>query len=121
MQSSGMNLKVTPRAVDATTVALELEGEVDVYTVPLLRQEVMDQVDKGIKRVIVNLAAVEYIDSTGLGILIGGVKRLKEQSGTMVLVGPSPRLSRIFDITGLNKIFGIYGTEAEALTALGEG
>jgi anti-sigma B factor antagonist len=52
-----------------------------------------------------------------LGILIGGVKRLKEQDGSLKLVGPSPRITRIFEITGLNKIFDVYTSEADALSA----
>lgn len=113
-----MNLKVTPSTVSAGVTALELEGEVDVYTAPLLRQEIMDQVDKGTKYILVHLEKVEYLDSTGLGILIGGVKRLKEQGGALKLVGPSPRISRIFDITGLNRIFDVYATQADALATV---
>jgi len=115
MEATSMNLKVTPRRVDDSTQALDLEGEVDVYTAPLLRQEIMDQVDAGVKNLLVNLDKVEYLDSTGLGILIGGVKRLKEQGGSLRLVGPSARISRIFEITGLNKIFDVYATEADAI------
>ncbi len=115
MESNSMNLKVTPRRVDDNTQALDLEGEVDVYTAPLLRQEIMDQVDSGVKTLLVDLNKVEYLDSTGLGILIGGVKRLKEQGGSLRLIGPSARITRIFEITGLNKIFDVYATEADAL------
>jgi anti-sigma B factor antagonist len=116
--AASMNLKVTPSTVRPGVTALELEGEVDVYTAPLLRQEIMDQVDKGTKFILVHLEKVEYLDSTGLGILIGGVKRLKEQGGALKLVGPSPRISRIFDITGLNRIFDVYTTQADALATI---
>ncbi|HVK02915.1 MAG TPA: STAS domain-containing protein [Armatimonadaceae bacterium] len=115
METTNMNLKVTPRSLDNDTRVLDLEGEVDVYTAPLLRQEIMDQVDAGVKRLLVNLAKVEYLDSTGLGILIGGVKRMREQGGVLRLVAPPPRITRIFDITGLNRIFEVHATEAEAL------
>ena len=114
-----MNLKVSPRTVNDSTLALDLEGEVDVYTAPLLRQAIMEQVDGGVKNLLVNLQKVEYLDSTGLGILIGGVKRLKEGGGSLRLVGPSARITRIFEITGLNKIFDVYGTEADALAGKG--
>jgi len=115
-----MNLKVTPRTLSGGTntndvQALDLEGEVDVYTAPVLRQAIMDQVEGGVKHLLINLARVEYLDSTGLGILIGGVKRLKEQGGSLRLVGPSARIQRIFEITGLNKIFDVYASEQEAL------
>lgn len=113
--TNSLNLKVTPRRVDESTQALDLDGEVDVYTAPILRQEIMDQVDAGVRHLLVNLEKVDYLDSTGLGILIGGVKRLKESGGSLKLVGPTARITRIFEITGLNKIFDVYATEADAL------
>lgn len=115
-----MNLKVTPRSLGGGNTtndvqALDLEGEVDVYTAPVLRQAIMDRVEGGVKHLLIDLTRVEYLDSTGLGILIGGVKRLKEQGGSLRLVGPSARIQRIFEITGLNKIFDVYASEQEAL------
>lgn len=118
---NSMNLKVSPRTAPGGVQALDLEGEVDVYTAPALRQAILDQVEKGTKHLLVDLTRVEYLDSTGLGILIGGVKRLKEQGGSLRLVGPSARITRIFDITGLNKIFDVYATEQDALAAAAGG
>jgi anti-sigma B factor antagonist len=115
--TTSMNLKVTPRRVNESTISLDLEGEVDVYTAPELRQAIMAQTEAGINRVLVNLEKVEYLDSTGLGILIGGVKRLKEAGGALLLVGPTPRIRRLFEITQLNTIFRICDTETEALEA----
>jgi anti-sigma B factor antagonist len=118
---NSMNLKVSPRTAAGGVQALDLEGEVDVYTAPGLRQAIMDQIENGTKHLLIDLTRVEYLDSTGLGILIGGVKRLKEQGGSLRLVGPSARITRIFDITGLNKIFDVYATEQDALAAAGAG
>ena len=118
---NSMNLKVSPRTAPNGVQALDLEGEVDVYTAPALRQAIMDQVEGGTKHLLIDLTRVEYLDSTGLGILIGGVKRLKEQGGSLRLVGPSARITRIFDITGLNKIFDVYATEQDALAAAAGG
>ena len=115
-----MNLKIDPRRLSDGMQALDLEGEVDVYTAPLLRQAIVDQVEAGTKHLLINLGKVEYLDSTGLGILIGGVKRLKEQGGSLRLVGPSARITRIFEITGLNKIFDVYSDEQAALAAGGK-
>ena len=109
-----MNLKMISRTTDETTCFLEIEGEVDVYTSPELKQHLVSLVESGVKRVIVNLSKVEYLDSTGLGVLIGGLKRLREGDGNLVLVGPGMRILRIFEITGLDKIFDIYATEQEA-------
>ena len=114
---TSMNLKISSRGLNDGMQALDLEGEVDVYTAPMLRQAIVEQVEKGTKDLLINLNRVEYLDSTGLGILIGGVKRLKEQGGSLRLVGPSARITRIFDITGLNKIFDVYADEQAALAA----
>ena len=109
-----MNLTMKSRTPDPTTCILDIEGEVDVYTSPQLKQDLVHLAESGVKRVVINLSKVEYLDSTGLGVLIGGLKRLREAGGNLALVGPGMRIQRIFEITGLNKIFDIYATEDEA-------
>lgn len=110
-----MNLKINTRNVFTNAAMIDLEGEVDVYTAPQLKQQIINMLDNNILHVIVNLTNVEYLDSTALGVLIGGLKRLRERSGTLDLVCPNPRIRRIFEITGLDKIFDIYSTEEEAM------
>jgi len=110
-----MNLKIDTRSLDSKASMIDLEGEVDVYTAPQLKQQIINLLDGGIYKVIVNLSAVEYLDSTALGVLIGGLKRLKERNGALDLVCPNPRIKRIFEITGLDRIFDIYATEQEAI------
>ena len=61
---------------------------------------------------------VRYIDSTGLGVLIGGLKRVREHGGSVNLVCTNPQIKKIFDITGLVKIFGIFENEDAAMKAL---
>ena len=112
-----MNLKVNTRPVDGASM-IDLEGEVDVYTAPELKQQIIDLLDAGAQRVIVNLQAVDYLDSTALGVLIGGLKRLRERNGSLDLICPNPRIKRIFEITGLDKIFDMYATEEEAMQAV---
>ena len=111
-----MNLKVNTRTVDGASI-IDLQGEVDVYTAPELKQQIIDLLDSGSQRVIVNLQSVDYLDSTALGVLIGGLKRLRERNGSLDLICPNPRIKRIFEITGLDKIFDIFNTEDEALKA----
>jgi anti-sigma B factor antagonist len=112
-----MTLTVTPRDAEGSARVLDLDGEVDVYTAPQLRTAIMEEVDQGTKHLLINLKRVGYMDSTGLGILIGGVKRLRESGGALLLIGPTPRIARIFEITGLNTIFNVYASEEEALAA----
>ena len=114
-----MNLKMNTRSIDNQASIIDLDGEVDVYTAPQLKQQIITLLDAGVKRVIVNLTAVEYLDSTALGVLIGGLKRLRERDGTLDLICPNPRIKRIFEITGLDKIFDIYSIEEEATKMVG--
>ncbi len=108
------------RTADRQLPIIELEGEVDVYTAPQLKQQMISILEGGAKELVVNLEKVDYLDSTALGVLIGGLKRMRERDGNMVLVCPSPRIRRVFEITGLDKIFDMYDTEDEAREVMGE-
>lgn len=112
-----MNLKMKTRAFDDQTSVIELAGEVDVYTAPDLKGQIINLLDNNITKVIVDLTDVDYLDSTALGVLIGGLKRLREREGSLDLVCPNPRIRRIFEITGLDKIFDIHQTPEEAASA----
>jgi len=110
-----MNLKIDTHSVGEKGVIINLQGEVDVYTAPQLKQEIIDQLGKGANQIIVNLTGVQYLDSTGLGVLIGGLKRTREKDGELTLICPNQRIYRIFEITGLSTIFQIFQSEDEAL------
>ena len=103
------------RTVESKPPIIELEGEVDVYTAPQLKQQMINLLESGAKELVVDLTKVDYLDSTALGVLIGGLKRMRERDGNMVLVCPSPRIRRVFEITGLDKIFDIYNTAEDAM------
>ena len=115
-----VNFKMEIRTLDQGFPVIELEGEVDVYTAPQLKQQVIGVLESGAKELVVDLTKVDYLDSTALGVLIGGLKRMREVDGNMILVCPSPRIRRVFEITGLDKIFLIYNTQEEAQGALGK-
>ena len=84
---------------------LQVTGEVDVYTAPMLRERIRDLAAKGVVHLIADLSRVDFLDSTGLGVLVGGLKRLREHGGSLALVISTPRILRIFQITGLTKVF----------------
>ncbi|MHB1457082.1 MAG: STAS domain-containing protein [Armatimonadota bacterium] len=114
-----MNLKIDVKPISDQISIIVLEGEVDVYTAPQLKQQIIKILDEGKKKIIVNLEAVEYLDSTALGVLIGGLKRLREREGSLDLICTNNRMKRIFEITGLDRIFNILASEAEALSSTG--
>ena len=111
-----MDLTMSARTVADHTV-LEVGGEIDVYTAPTLRARLVALVDAGATSIIVDLSRVEFLDSTGLGVLVGGLKRVRAHDGSLDLVCTQERILKIFRITGLTKVFGIHNTVDEAIAA----
>jgi anti-sigma B factor antagonist len=109
------SVRTSPEHPEASIV--DVEGEVDVLTSPRLKSALAALVDGGSSLVVVNLAHVKYMDSTGLGVLVSAMKRIRENKGTIVLSGLNSHLSKIFEITGLRKVFEVYPTEDDALNA----
>lgn len=105
-----MNLQIEEKNKDSIPY-LVVKGEIDVYTSPSLKEKILELIEKGNKSLIINLQDVSYIDSTGLGVLIGGLRRCKEKNGDVYLIYSNPRLKRIFEITGLNNSFKIAQDE----------
>lgn len=95
---------------------LQVGGEVDVYTAPGLREQLIKLVGQGSIHVVVDLSRVEFLDSTGLGVLVGALKRLRAVGGTLGLVCAHERLLKVFRITALDRVFALYDT-VEAATA----
>jgi anti-sigma B factor antagonist len=87
---------------------LAVTGEVDVYTAPRLREKLVELVSQNKLQVIVDLEGVDFLDSTGLGVLVGGLKRLRSHDGDLGLVCSQPRVLKVFEITGLTKVFAIH-------------
>ena len=96
---------------------VEVRGEIDVYTAPKLREKLISLVEEGSYQLIVDMEGVEFLDSTGLGVLVGGLKRVRAHDGWIDLVCSQSRILRIFKITGLNKVFSIHNSVDEAIAA----
>jgi anti-sigma B factor antagonist len=96
---------------------LQVTGEVDVYTATLLREQMRELAAKGAVHLIADLSRVDFLDSTGLGALVGGLRRLREADGSLTLVISTPRILRIFQITGLTKAFAARRSVTDAITA----
>ena len=102
-----MDLSLNTRQVGDHTV-IEVGGEVDVYTAPKLRDCITELVGAGTYDIVIDLEAVEFLDSTGLGVLVGGLKKVRAHDGSLDLVCTQERLLKIFRITGLAKVFVIH-------------
>ena len=96
---------------------LAVKGEVDVYTAPRLREKLVELVSHGSQHLVVDLEGVDFLDSTGLGVLVGGLKRLRSHDGDLSLVCSQQRILKVFEITGLTKVFSIYDSVEAAVAA----
>lgn len=94
---------------------LAVSGEVDVATAPRLREQLIELVNRGSNRIVVDLERVEFLDSTGLGVLVGALKRVRTSDGDFALVCTEPRILKLFEITGLTKVFPIRRSIDEAV------
>jgi anti-sigma B factor antagonist len=97
---------------------VSLSGEVDIFTAPRFKECLVGLLDSGVRRLVVDLSGVTFIDSTALGVLIGGVRRVHGIDGTMTIVVATRPVERVLSVTGLDRVFSMYPTRAEALQAL---
>lgn len=111
-----MELSLTTRTVGDYTV-LEVGGEVDVYTANPLRVRLVELIDDGARKIVVDLGRVDFLDSTGLGVLIRGLKLSRAVDGSFRLVCAKEPLLKIFRITALDQVFPIFPTVDEAIAA----
>jgi anti-sigma B factor antagonist len=102
-------------AVGGDCAVLRVAGEVDVYTAPRLRERVVQLLADGVRHVVADLREVDFLDSTGLGALVGSLKRLRERDGSLTLVTGPERVLQVFRLTGLVRVFALYGSVAEAI------
>ncbi|EFQ82089.1 STAS domain protein [Aeromicrobium marinum DSM 15272] len=113
-----MELSVTRRSLPPFEI-VEIGGEIDVYTAPRLREAVVAAIDEGHTRLVIDIEHVAFLDSTGLGVLVGALKRVRGDGGSLDIVCTNDRLLKIFSITGLDKVFGLHDS-VDAATAVPE-
>ncbi|MFB9315752.1 anti-sigma factor antagonist [Nocardioides plantarum] len=109
-----MDLSLATRDVDGRTI-VAVGGEIDVYTAPKLRDKITELVAGGTYHLVIDMEAVEFLDSTGLGVLVGGLKKVRAHDGSLSLICNQDRLLKIFRITGLAKVFVIHESADAAL------
>jgi anti-sigma B factor antagonist len=112
-----MDLKIQVRQMEGIPI-IDLTGEVDAYTCSRFRDAMNEAIDAGGATLIVSMEDVEYIDSSGLGTLVGGLKRSSERDGKIAIVCTNPQIRKVFEITGLEKVFPIFDLEADAVKDL---
>jgi len=114
LEENHVDLSLETRHEDGRTI-IEVGGEIDVYTAPRLRDKITELVGEGSYNLVIDMQKVDFLDSTGLGVLVGGMKKVRAHDGSMQLICNQERLLKIFRITGLAKVFAIHDSQADAL------
>jgi len=109
-----MEISLESEVRDDWTV-LSVKGEVDIYTSPTFRDELIRLIEQGGNQLVIDLLGVDFMDSTGLTVLIFGKKRINESDGDMKLVCGEGPVQKILTVTGLDKVFSIHPSVDEAI------
>ncbi len=109
-------LSLDQRDVEGAAVIRPV-GEVDVFTAPLLRERLVELVEGGARRVIVDLSEVSFLDSTGLAVLVGVWQRLRNHDGFFAVAAANERIERVLRTTRLDQSLKLHSTVAEAVTS----
>lgn len=111
-------LQIADQALDERTHVIALVGQVDLYSAPEFKQRTAEVIDRGKSRIVVDLSRVSFMDSTGLSVLVGALKRLRLIGGALAVVSANEDTLRLFEITGLNASFPIAPSRQQAVQAL---
>lgn len=114
-----MDLKTSTRDHGSHTI-VAVAGDIDVYTAPPLRETLVNQLGRERYHLIVDMTKVSFLDSTGLGVLVGCLKRVRAHEGSLLLVCSEERILKVFKITGLTHVFPIFDTLDAALESVSQ-
>ncbi len=93
-------------------------GEIDLYTAPRLRDELITALDEGARRLVIDMSSTEFCDSTGISVLLSAMKRSRDKGGDLELVAPKPAVMKVLEVTGLHEVFVIHpDTDAPPVAA----
>jgi anti-sigma B factor antagonist len=116
-ESPQLDASVTTAKLGDNAYTLTLKGELDLYSTPLLVAELEALTPDG-PDVVLDLAAVTFLDSTALGAILLGVRRLRQAGGDMALVSSNPETTRLLSIVGVDRVVPVYETAERALEQL---
>ena len=112
---------LTEEDLDERTHVIAVRGEIHVTTAPEFSRRLNEAIARGKTSVVLDLSQVEFIDSTGLSVLLNGLRRVTRAQGRLALVCANPTVLRLFEITKLDSTFDIQTTREAALARVGAG
>ena len=108
-------MKLNVRA-EGDVFVMDVIGEMTLYEIGAFRDKI-NELSKDKKTLILNLSEVDYIDSTGLGVMISGRNSLDKAGGKLILASPNESVRKVLELTRLTQLFAIYESEEEAIAA----
>jgi anti-sigma B factor antagonist len=115
MSFGSPQFELVDEALDAQTRVIAVTGEIHVTTAPQFSQRLNDAIADGVRGVVIDMSGVEFIDSTGLSVLLNGLRRVTRNDGRLSLVVTNPTVLRLFEITRLDSTFDIQPTREAAM------
>ena len=109
------NFELHEETAAAGTHVIKVSGEIHVSTAPRFAQRLQQSIDSGNRRIVLDLSSVEFIDSTGLSVLLNGLRRVTQLHGRLALVCSNPTVLRLFQITSLDDTFDIFADRPTAV------
>jgi len=109
-----MEIKI--REANGVTI-FDVEGEIDLYNAPALKDEIKKKIEEQKYNIIINLAKVSYIDSSGIGALISSLSNLKKYQGGLKIINVTGSVKKVFELTKLTSFFEIFDSEEEAVNS----
>ncbi len=106
---------IEERRLPGDVHVIAVSGEIDLFTAPEFKQSLSRPIDEGAPRVVVDLTATTFIDSSSLGVLIGAHRRMRQRDGTLVVVCDNDTIVKTFRITGLDSVFTLVPSLDDAL------
>lgn len=107
-----MDLRLATHTQDAWTI-LSVAGELDLHTSPQLERAFSDIIDQGSTFVALDLSEVPFMDSSCLGVIVGGMKRLRERGGEVALISLQPSPAKVIALTGLDGVFRVVDEQSQ--------
>src|SRR5258707_3765717 len=112
--AASLPFKVAARTEGGWAV-LDVQGDLDVYSSDGLRHQILDRIDKGDRRIIVDLEDVDFLDSTGVSVMLSGLRLARDSNGTLVLVQPGDQVRRMLELTHLDKVLHAFPSVENAV------
>ncbi|WP_461374128.1 STAS domain-containing protein [Candidatus Aquicultor sp.] len=109
-------MEIIKKAVEGTPV-IEVHGQIDLSNCYRLHEAINEEIERGNYFMVVNLHKISYIDSSCLGVLLGGLEKVKKKAGALAVVG-NPLVDRVLTLTGLTRIFPFHSTINDAIADL---